>query len=160
MSKFLHENSKSKKGHNFVSKIEGLTPLLVRVPLLIVNNYSEFQVNIFSNNRDVWKCQSFCMKILSRKRGITLSKKNEGLPPLLVWVPLLIVNNYSEFQVNIFSNNRDIRKCQSFCRPPPPLDGVTKCALPEICSPFVHYMIVHKRRADFRQGAFRYTVTV
>ena len=37
----------------------------------------------------------------------------EGLPPLLVWVSLLIVNNYSEFQ-NIFSNNRDIRKCQSF----------------------------------------------
>ena len=31
------------------------------------------------------------------------------LPPLLVRVPLLIVNNYSEFQVNIFSNNRDIR---------------------------------------------------
>ena len=26
----------------------------------------------------------------------------------------LIVNNYSEFQVNIFSNNRDIRKFQSF----------------------------------------------
>ena len=25
---------------------------------------------------------------------------------------LLIVNNYSEFHVNIFSNNRDIRKCQ------------------------------------------------
>ena len=34
-----------------------------------------------------------------------------GLPPLLVQVPILIVNNYSEFQVNTFSN---IRKCQSF----------------------------------------------
>ena len=45
----LHlENSKSKKGHNFVKKIGGLPPLLVWVPLLIVNNYSEFQVNIFS----------------------------------------------------------------------------------------------------------------
>ena len=53
MSKFLHENSKSKKGHHFVPKIEGLPPLLVCVPLLIVNNCSEFQVNIFSNNRDV-----------------------------------------------------------------------------------------------------------
>ena len=41
-------------------------------------------------------------------------QKIGGLPPPLVWVPLLIVNNYSEFQVNIFSNNRDIRKCQSF----------------------------------------------
>ena len=67
-----------------------------------------FTINIFSNDRDIRKCQCFCMKILSRKRGITLSKKVEGLPPLLVWVPLLIVNNYSEFQVNIFSNNRDI----------------------------------------------------
>ena len=68
-----------------------------------------------------------CMKILSRKRGITLSK-NGGLSPLLVWVLLLLmVNNYSafrvyifsnnrensEFQVNIFSYKRDIRKCRS-----------------------------------------------
>ena len=54
MSKFLHENSKSKKGHHFVKKkIGGLPPLLVWVPLLIVNNKSEFQVNIFSNNRDI-----------------------------------------------------------------------------------------------------------
>ena len=57
----LHlENSKSKKGHNFVTKkIGGLPPLLVWVPFLIVNNYSELQVNIFSNNRDIRKCQSF-----------------------------------------------------------------------------------------------------
>ena len=53
MSKFLHENSKSKKGHNFVKKFEGLPPLLVWVSLLIVNNCSEFQVKIFSNNRDI-----------------------------------------------------------------------------------------------------------
>ena len=40
MSKFLLENSKSKKGHNFVKKeIEGLPFLLVWVPLLIMNNY-------------------------------------------------------------------------------------------------------------------------
>ena len=31
-----------------------------------------------------------------------------------------MVKNYSEFQVNIFSNNRDIRKCQSFRTTPPP----------------------------------------
>ena len=53
MSKFLHENSKSKKGHNFVQKNVGLPPLMVWVSLVIVNNYSEFQVNIFSNNRDI-----------------------------------------------------------------------------------------------------------
>ena len=53
MSKFLHENSKSKKGHNFIKKNKGVPTLLVWVPLLIVNNYSEFQVNIFSNNRDI-----------------------------------------------------------------------------------------------------------
>ena len=33
---------------------------------------------------------------------------------LLAWVFLFIVNNYSEFQVNIFSYDRDIRKYQSF----------------------------------------------
>ena len=54
MSKFLHEKSKLKNGHYFVKKkIEGLPPLLVWVPLLIVNNYFEFQVYIFSNNRDI-----------------------------------------------------------------------------------------------------------
>ena len=53
------------------------------------------------------------------KKGHNLVKKNGQLPSLLVWVPLLTVNNYSDFQVNIFSNNRDIRKCQSFCAPPP-----------------------------------------
>ena len=41
------------------------------------------------------------------KKGIPfLKKKIGGLPLLLVWVLLLIVNNYSEFRVNIFSNNR------------------------------------------------------
>ena len=53
MSKFLHENSKSKKGHNFVNIIKALPPLLIWVSLLIVNKYSEFQVNIFRNNRDI-----------------------------------------------------------------------------------------------------------
>ena len=51
MSKFLHENSESKKGITLSKKIDELPPLLVWVPLSIVNNYSEFQVNIFSNNR-------------------------------------------------------------------------------------------------------------
>ena len=32
-------------------------PLIVRIVLWIVNIYSEFQVNIFSNKRDITKCQ-------------------------------------------------------------------------------------------------------
>ena len=49
----------------------------------------------------------FDSEILSRKRGINV-KKMDYLP---YWYefPLLIMNNYSEFQVNIFSNNRAIR---------------------------------------------------
>ena len=43
-----------------------------------------------------------------------MSKKIGGLHPLLVRVSFLIVNNYSEFQINIISNNKDIRKCQTF----------------------------------------------
>ena len=67
-------------------------------------------MNIFSNNRDI----RLHLENSKSKKGHNFVKKNGGLPPLLVWVPLLIVNNYSEFKVNIFSNNRDIRKCQSF----------------------------------------------
>ena len=74
-----------------------------------MNNYSEFQVNIFSNNRGI----SLNLENFKSKKGQNfVKKKNGGLPPLLVWVPLLIVNNYPEFLVNIFSNNRDIRKYQ------------------------------------------------
>ena len=69
----LHlENSRSKKGHNFVKKIGGLPSLLVWVPLLIVNNYSEFQVNIFSNNRDIRKCQSFAQTTFLTSGGETV----------------------------------------------------------------------------------------
>ena len=76
-----------------------------------MNNYSEFQVNIFSNNRDI----GLHFENSKSKKGHNSVKKLEDYThPLLVWVPLLIVNNYSEFQVNIFSNNGDIRKCQSF----------------------------------------------
>ena len=72
-----------------------------------MNNYSEFQVNIFSNNRDIRKCQ-FLHENSKSKKGHNFVQKIGGLPPLLVWVPLLIVNNYSEFQVNILSNYTDI----------------------------------------------------
>ena len=67
-----------------------------------MNNYSEFQVNIFSNNRDI----RLHLVNSKSKKGIPFFKKIGGLPLLLVLVPLLIVNNYSEFRVNIFSNNR------------------------------------------------------
>ena len=90
------------------------SPTVIIVPLLIVNNYSEFQENIFSNNRDI----RLHLDNSKSKKGPNFVQRNGGLPPLLVWVPLLIGNNYSEFQVNIFSNNRDIRKCQSFHTPP------------------------------------------
>ena len=75
MSKFSHENSKSKKGNNFVKKNGRLSPLLVWVPLLIGNNYSEIQVNIFSYNRDISKCQSFPQNFKS-KQGHNFVKKN------------------------------------------------------------------------------------
>ena len=49
------------------------------------------------------------------KRGIILNKMHFELSPLIVWIAHWIVNTYSEFQVNIYSNNRDITKCHSFC---------------------------------------------
>ena len=111
----LHlENSKSQKGHNFVKKIGGLPPLLVWVPLLIVNNYSEFQVNIFSNNRDV----RLHLENSKSKKGSNFFKKNWRITPLTGMGSTFKSEQHSEFQVNIFSNNRDIRKWQSFCTTP------------------------------------------
>ena len=55
-----------------------------------------------------------------------MSKNNSELHALLVWVSLLIVNNESEFQVDNFSKDRDIRKCQSFCMMTPPLMTTTR----------------------------------
>ena len=37
------------------------------------------------------------------------------LSPSIVWIALWIVNTYFKFQVNIFSNDRDITKSQIFC---------------------------------------------
>ena len=51
------------------------------------------------------------------KKGHNSKKKNMHfeLSPLIIWIALWIVNTYSEFQVNIFNNNRDITKWRSFC---------------------------------------------
>ena len=56
-------------------------------------------------------------KKLKKKGGHNSEKKMHfELSPLIVWIALWIVKKYSEFQVySIFSNNRDISKCQSFC---------------------------------------------
>ena len=55
------KNSKSKKGNNFERTHFELSPVTLRILLWIVNTHSEFQVNTFSNNRGITKCQSFCM---------------------------------------------------------------------------------------------------
>ena len=67
------------------------------------------------------RCQPSAMGCLIKdknlKRGIFLIKKKMHieLSLLIVKTALWTVNTYSNFQVNIFSNNRDITKCQSFC---------------------------------------------
>ena len=52
-------------------------------------------------------------------QGHNSEKIHFELYPLIAWIALWIVNTYSEFQVNIISNNRDNIKCQSFCKTPP-----------------------------------------
>ena len=42
--------------------------------------------------------------------GLILEKLHFELSLLIVWIALWIVKTYSEFQVIIFSNNRDITK--------------------------------------------------
>ena len=77
-----------------IKKNGGLPPLLVWVLLLIVNNYSEFQVNIYINNRDI----RLHLENSKLKKGHNFVKKTGGLPPMLVWVPLLMVNNILSFK--------------------------------------------------------------
>ena len=48
----------------------------------------------------------------SCKGGIILKLMHFELTPLIVWIALRIVNTYFKFQINIFSNDRDITKCQ------------------------------------------------
>ena len=64
------ENTKSKKVHNSEKKKKmhfELSPLIVWIALWIVNTYSEFQVNIFSNKRDVLQN----VKVFARRQGYT-----------------------------------------------------------------------------------------
>ena len=51
--------SKLKKGHNSIKQHFELSPLTVWTALWIVSTYPKFQVNIFSNKRDITKCHSF-----------------------------------------------------------------------------------------------------
>ena len=56
MSKFSHDSGRHRQGYDSTSTFSLKTA--EPVPLLIVNNYSELQANIFSNNRDITKCPS------------------------------------------------------------------------------------------------------
>ena len=51
-------------------------------------------------------------QILSPKTGITLAEMNLEISPLFVHVPFFIVNLQFEFLVHMFSNGRDMTKCQ------------------------------------------------
>ena len=50
---------KSKKGYNFVKKYMRITSPTGMGSPFDSEQQSEFRVNIFSNNRDIRKCQSF-----------------------------------------------------------------------------------------------------
>ena len=41
---------------------------------------------------------------------------NLELYPLVVHIPISVVNIYFEFQAYMFSNGRDMTKCHSFCK--------------------------------------------
>ena len=68
--------SKLKKGHNSIEMLFELSPLIVWIALWIEKTYSEFQVNIFSNNRDITKCQK-CSKSKKVHNSEKKKKKKE-----------------------------------------------------------------------------------
>ena len=69
-----------------------------------------------------WRQFTLFMSFLgftSTRLGAKKKKKMHfELSLLIIWIALWIVNTYFEFQVIIFSNKRDITKCQSFYTPP------------------------------------------
>ena len=56
------------------------------------------------------------------------------LSSLIVWIALWTVNTYSKLQVNTFSNNRDITKCQSWHADDDNADTKAIAAVPRIFS--------------------------
>ena len=68
-----------------------LSPLIEWIALWIVNTYSEFEVNIFSNNKDNTKCQSFS-KSNEGHYIILKKKKHFELSPSIAWIALWIMN--------------------------------------------------------------------
>ena len=58
------------------------------------------------------RCLTQDKKSMSKKGRILKKKMHFKLSPLIVWIALWIVLTYSKFQVNIFSKNRDMTKCQ------------------------------------------------
>ena len=67
---------------------------------------------MFSNIRAIEKTRLISQKIVSPKWEIILTKMNIKLFPLYVQFPLFIVNIYFERYVYMFSNGRDMTKCQ------------------------------------------------
>ena len=63
--------TKSKQGQITPQiQVTGLQDLPLSTPFVIVNNYSEFQVDTFDSVREI----EFFIKIISRKREINLKK--------------------------------------------------------------------------------------
>ena len=57
------KKNQSKKGHNSEKKMQfEMFPLIVWIVLWIVNTYSEFQENIFSNKRDITTVKVFARR--------------------------------------------------------------------------------------------------
>ena len=132
---------KISKGHNSIKNYVECLYLFSAYCLMMVYICTKFQENILNGIRVMEQTRKVNGRTDGQRRtdgGHDIIRpvfdgriiiKIGGLPPLLVWVPLLIVKSYSEFQANIFSHNRVIRKCQSFRKrlattPPPTMPGL------------------------------------
>ena len=94
--------TKSKQGQITPQiQVTGLPALPLWTPLVIVNNYSEFQVDTFDS---VWE-KDFFIKILSRKREITLKKCWIELSCHVNWSSSSFLHVYIEFQRKSFKSD-------------------------------------------------------
>ena len=97
----LPYNCLSKQGQITTQiRVTGLPFLPLYTPLVILNNYSKFEVDSLNT---FWNIQNYVIlpyNCLSKQGQITTQIRVTGLPFLPLYTPLVILNNYSKFEVD------------------------------------------------------------
>ena len=90
-------------------RVTGLPFLPLYTPLVILNNYSKFEVDSLNT---FWNIQNYVIlpyNCLSKQGQITTQIRVTGLPFLPLYTPLVILNNYSKFEVDSLNTSWNVQ---------------------------------------------------